>query len=190
MDINTYRDTDVDMDSYPAKMVPTSAMNHSAELKPRIPTPWQRCNPSCRETGVCRVSPPQRDLQMRRLTHLEEGLGGGAAGLVVLPVAQAAPLLPVPPAQGRVSSKTLHGGGEHLVDGQRRCGLQARVSHPQPDLCVSLGGPQGGLPGRRHGQRAWPLSFFYRTGNKRKTFRRSNEGWNYSWREKRVEPLG
>lgn len=46
-------DTDVDMDSYPAKMVPISAMNHSAELKPRIPTPWQRCNPSCRETGVC-----------------------------------------------------------------------------------------------------------------------------------------
>lgn len=53
VDMDTDVDTDVDMDSYPAKMVPTSAMNHSAELKPRIPTPWQRCNPSCRETGVC-----------------------------------------------------------------------------------------------------------------------------------------
>lgn len=27
-------------DTHPAKMVPMSEMNHSAELKPRIPTPW------------------------------------------------------------------------------------------------------------------------------------------------------
>lgn len=128
-------------------------------------------------------------LQVRRLTHLQEGLGGGAAGLVVLPVGQAAPLLPVPPAQGCVFSKPLHGRGERLVDGQGRCGLQARVSHPQPDLRVPLGGPQGGLPGRRHRQRAGPLSSFYRTGNKRKTLRRSHEAWNHSWREKRVERL-
>lgn len=28
-----------------------SAMNHSAELKPRMPTPWKRSSPSCKRDG-------------------------------------------------------------------------------------------------------------------------------------------
>lgn len=27
-------------ETHPARMAPMSAMNHSAELKPRMPTPW------------------------------------------------------------------------------------------------------------------------------------------------------
>lgn len=35
-------------ESYPARMAPMSAMNHSAELNPRMPTPWKRSRPSCK----------------------------------------------------------------------------------------------------------------------------------------------
>lgn len=164
-----------------------SAMNHSAELKPRIPTPWQRCKPSCgRET--------ERFLRRRGLLlavrnskpmsrwYLQEALGGGAAELVVLPVAQAAAPLPVLPAQRRVASEALHGRGERLVDGQRRLGGQAGLSHPQLHLSVSPGGPQGGRPCCRQRQRVWPLSFLYRKNRKIKkkyiNKNQSNEGLN------------
>lgn len=108
-------------------------------------------------------------------SNLQEALGGRAAGLVVFSVAQAPGLLPVPPAQGRALPKALHGRGEGLVDGQRRLGSQARVSHPQLDLAVSLSGPER----CRHSQRAWPLSFLCR-GAKRSegTLSYSKRAWN------------
>lgn len=34
---DTFRD---EAETHPAKMAPISEMNHSAELKPRMPTPW------------------------------------------------------------------------------------------------------------------------------------------------------
>lgn len=36
-------------ESYPARIAPMSAMNHSAELNPRMPTPWKRSSPSCKQ---------------------------------------------------------------------------------------------------------------------------------------------
>lgn len=97
--------------------------------------------------------------------YLQEALGGDAAGLVVLSVAQPLLLLPIPPAQGWIVPEALHSGGERLVDGHRRLGAQARISHPEFHLCSSPSGPQPGLARCRHGQRVWALGFLYRKQN-------------------------
>lgn len=88
--------------------------------------------------------------------YLQEALGSGAAGLVVIFVFQAFLLVALLPAQSRIFAVALHGRDEHLVDRQSGFSGQTGLLHPQLHLSIALRRPQTGFC-CRHRQGVWAL---------------------------------